>query len=49
MYDAGHPKPVICDNLKGWGGKGGRGLKREGTRLPMADSYWCVAQTIRIS
>ena len=19
MYDAGNPKPVLCDNLEGWG------------------------------
>ena len=22
MYDAGNPKPVLCDNLEGQGGKG---------------------------
>ena len=21
MYDAGHPKLVLCDSLKGWGGR----------------------------
>ena len=24
MYDAGHPKLVLCDSLEGWSGKGGR-------------------------
>ena len=23
MYDVGNPKPVLCDNLEGWGGRGG--------------------------
>ena len=22
MYDAGSPKPVLCDKLEGWGGEG---------------------------
>ena len=22
MYDAGNPKPVLCDNLEAWGGGG---------------------------
>ena len=25
MYNAGHPKPVLCDNLEGWGGRWERG------------------------
>ena len=25
MYDAGSPKPVLCDNLEGWSGEGTRG------------------------
>ena len=29
MYDAGHPKPGLCDNLEGWGGEGGgRGIPK---------------------
>ena len=28
LYDSGKPKPVLCDNLDGWGGQGG--IKREG-------------------
>ena len=32
MHDAGHPKPVLWDNLDGWGGEGaGRRFRmREG-------------------
>ena len=42
MYEAGHPKPVLCDSLEGWGGEGvwggvvwggGEGLRVEGTRV----------------
>ena len=41
MYDAGHPKPVPCDNLEEYGGEGGvRGAQDgEVTCLFMADSY----------
>ena len=33
MYDAGHPKLVLCDSLKGWGGEAGgrRVFRMEGT------------------
>ena len=46
MCNAGHPKPVLCDNLEGWGGeRGGRGLRDRGdTCIPMADSYRCIAK-----
>ena len=34
MYDAGHPKLVLCDSLEGWSGKGGgRGFRMEGTHV----------------
>ena len=34
MYDAGHPKPVLCDNLEGQGVEGGsKGLQDEGTHV----------------
>ena len=48
MYDVGHPKPLLCDNLEGWGGEGGGwGPQKTGdTRMPMADSYCCMAKTI---
>ena len=50
MYDVGHPKPLLCDNLEGWDGEGeGRGAqKREDTCMPMADSYCCMAKTITL-
>ena len=32
MYDAGNPKPLLCDNLEEWKEEGSRnGVKREGT------------------
>ena len=32
MYDAGNPKPVLCDNLEGWGGERvGGGFRMRGT------------------
>ena len=41
MYDAGHPKTVLCDKLEGWGGEGGgRGVQDGGDKcMPMANSY----------
>jgi len=34
MSDTGNAKLVLCDNLEGWGGEGGRrGFQREGTRV----------------
>ena len=41
MYDAGHPRPVLCDNLEGCGGEGGeRKVQDRGdTCMPMANSY----------
>ena len=33
MYGAGNPKPVLCDNLEGWGGEGGRGGFRMGGHM----------------
>lgn len=32
MYDRGHPKLVLCDNLKGWIKEGG-GYRMEGTNV----------------
>ena len=50
MYDAGNPKPVLCDNLEGWGGEGGgKEIQEWGdTCMSMADSYWCMADAIMI-
>ena len=41
MYEAGRPKPVLCDNLEGLGEEGiGRGVQDgRDTCIPMADSY----------
>ena len=33
MFDAGNPKPVLCDNLEEWGVGVGRGFRREGTHV----------------
>ena len=31
MCDAGHPKPMLCDSLEGWGEEGrGRGIQEGG-------------------
>ena len=32
MYDAGNPKPVLCDDLGGWDWEGGV-FMREGTHI----------------
>ena len=32
MYEAGHPKPVLCDSLEGWGGEGGGWVRGSGWR-----------------
>ena len=39
MYDTGHPKPVLWDNLEGWGREEGAGVQDGGDAcMPMADS-----------
>ena len=40
MYDAGNPKPVLCDNLEGREGGDGKGVQ-EGRDIctPMAHSF----------
>ena len=40
MYDARNPKSVLCDNLEGWHGDGGRRCSQEGGDIciPMAGS-----------
>ena len=32
MNDTGHPEPLLCEDLEGWGGEGG-GFRREGTHV----------------
>ena len=46
---AGHPKPVLYDNLEGWDG-GDRREAQEGGDIciPAADSCLCMAETITI-
>ena len=41
MHEAGHPKPVLCDNLERWDGEGlGRGAQEGGDIcIPNADSW----------
>ena len=48
MYAEGNPKPALYDNLEGWGRDGGeRGVQEGGDPcIPMANSCWCMAQTI---
>ena len=50
MYDAGNPKPGLCDSLTGWGGEGGgRGVQEGGDIcIPNASSYQCFAKTITV-
>ena len=48
MYDAGHPKPVLCDNLEGWDGEGGGVQEAGDTSMPVAGSYCYIAKTIRV-
>ena len=47
MHEARQSKPVLWDNLKGWGGEGGgRGGSEWGdTCAPVADSCRCMAKT----
>ena len=30
IHEAGHSKPVLCDNPEGWSGEGGRGVQDGG-------------------
>ena len=41
IFEAGHPEPVLCNNLEGWGGEGGgRGAQDGGdTCTPTVNSY----------
>ena len=50
MFDAGHSKLVLCENLEGGGGEGGwRGVQDEGdTWVSMANSCSCMAKTITL-
>ena len=41
---------MLCDNLEGWDGVGGKREVQEGGDICilMADSCWCMADTITI-
>ena len=42
LSDRGNPKPVLCDNLKGWDAEGGR-FKREETYA----NLWLIHAEVR--
>ena len=46
VYDTGNSKPVLHDNLQGWGRQGRGGWVQEGgdTCMPMVNSCWCMAK-----
>ena len=46
MYDAGNPKPVLCDNLEGWEIRREvwGGFKREGTYVYLMPTHADVQQ-----
>ena len=45
MYEAGHPKPMLCDTWRDRVGREvGGGSGRGDTRTPTAGSYWCMAK-----
>ena len=50
MHEAGHSKPVLSDNLEGWGEKeGGREVQNGGdTCVPRANSCRFMAKTASI-
>ena len=53
MPEAGHSKPVLWDNLEGWGREEGGGKRDVGsgwrdTCAPMTDSCQCMAKTTTI-
>ena len=50
MYEAGHPEPVLRDNLEAQGGEGGRRGVQDGgdTCIPRAGSYQGMAKAITV-
>ena len=40
MYDAGNPKPVLYDNLEGWGGQEGERRVQKGGVTCMPIDYY---------
>ena len=47
MYDAGNPKPMLCDNLGGCDGEGDEKQVQDGGNISIhnVDSCWCMAKT----
>ena len=46
LCDLGSSNPVLCDNLEGWDGVGGREAQEGGDgQYLRADLCWCVAET----
>ena len=47
LYNPGSSDPVLCDNLEGWMGWEVGEEAQEGGDIcvPMADSWWCMAET----
>ena len=49
MYEAGRPKPVLCDNLEGLGGEGtGRGGSGWKGHMYTYGRFICIAETITV-
>ena len=45
MYDAGNPKPALCDRLERWGGEGsGRGLRGRGHMHAHGRPMWMCGE-----
>ena len=42
MYDAEHPKSVLCDNLEGWGGEGGEKRVQDGGDTCIHVYLWLI-------
>ena len=49
MYDAGHPKPMLCDNLGGMVEREVEGgFRRQGIYVCLFNSCWWMTKTITI-
>ena len=50
LYDAGNPKPMLCDNTEGWDGEGGGREVQEGEDIciHVVSSRCCMAETTTI-
>ena len=48
MYDAGNPKPVLWDNLEGWGGEGGGSRDSGGQGLIYVDVWQKPSQYCKL-